>query len=307
MTGLAHRALLYGGQDDVLDVTVPFLRAGLETDEAILAVLPVSHIEALRDVFGSDADAIRFADATAWYEHPVRTIAAFDDFARSKAPRRLRALAEPVWRGHSPVETVEWHRYEAVANVAFAHYGAQAICLYDRHRLDDEVISGARRTHPEVIDRGGARSSGAFVEPNAFNVECDRSPLPPPGGAVDSLPIATVDDLHDLRTFVSERARRHGQADGPLGNLLIAVTEVATNALRHGTPPIELRVWVEDAALMCEVIDHGHWSHDALLGLLPPQSAAAGGFGLWAARMLVDVVHVRTGGSGTVVRLRTAL
>ncbi|MBC6457995.1 sensor histidine kinase [Actinomadura sp. HBU206391] len=312
MTPLVHRALLYGGQDDILDVTVPFLRSGLESGEAILAVIPSVHIEALRDTFGDDAEAMTFIDAADWYEHPVRTVAAYNDFVHEAAPRRVRALAEPIWHGRSPVQTVEWQRYESVVNVAFTGFGAQVICLYDKVRLDSEIISAALRTHPEVADggrpgSGAARSSDAFVDPAAFNAECDSSPLPPPAGAVESLPIAREDDLHELRAFVTERARRHRQADASLSNLLVAVTEIATNALRHGTPPVTLRVWAEDTDLVCEVADHGQWDRHALLGFLPPKSATAGGFGLWAARMLVDVAQVRSGGSGTVVRLHTAL
>jgi anti-sigma regulatory factor (Ser/Thr protein kinase) len=307
MTPLVHRALLYGGQDDLLDVTVPFLRSGLEAEEAILAVIPPAHVQALRDTFGADAEKMKFIDAAELYTHPVRTVAAYSDFVREEAPRPVRALAEPIWHGRTPAETVEWQRYESVVNVAFAGLGAQVICLYDKHRLDDEILSAARRTHPEVIDRDGARSSGAFVEPAAFNSECDRTPLPPPAGGVESLHITAEDDLHELRAFITERARRHGQSDGTLSNLLVALTEIATNALRHGAPPVALRVWTEQADLVCEIADHGIWNRDTLTGHLPPKSATAGGFGLWAARMLVDVVQVRSGGSGTVVRLRTGL
>jgi anti-sigma regulatory factor (Ser/Thr protein kinase) len=308
MTPLVHRALLYDGEDDIIDVTVPFLRSGLEAEEAILAVVPPAHVHTLRDAFGTDAEKMEFIDAADWYTHPVRTIAAYSDFVREAAPRPVRALTELVWHGRTPVQTMEWQRYESVVNVAFAGLPVQVICLYDRHRLDGEVLSAARRTHSELVDGGGTRSSGAFVEATAFNAECDRTPLPPPpAGGVESLAVATEDDLHELRAFVAERARRHGQADDTLSRLLVAVTEIATNALRHGIPPVALRVWIQDTDLVCEVADHGNWNRDALLGLLPPKSAMAGGFGLWAARMLVDVVQVRSGGAGTVVRLRAAL
>jgi anti-sigma regulatory factor (Ser/Thr protein kinase) len=302
-----HRALLYGRPEEFLSVTVPFLQAGLETDDAILAVVPAANIEALRDTLGSDAEAMRFVDAAGWYRNPVRTIAAYNDFAEASAPRRVRALAEPVWHGLSAAETVEWQRYESIVNVAFSGLGAQVICLYDKLRLDQDVLSAARRTHPETVDGDGPPNGDDFVQPAAFNIECDRRPLPPPPGTTDVQPIETEDALCELRTFVAERAERRGMARDPLNNLLVAVTEIATNALRHGTPPIRVRVWTEQTDLVCEVVDQGHWNRNALLGLLPPESAAAGGFGLWAARMLVDLMQVRTGATGTVVRLRSGL
>jgi hypothetical protein len=64
-------------------------------------------------------------------------------------------------------------------------------------------------------------------------------------------------------------------------------------------------VWAEDTDLVCEVTDAGHWDRDPLTDFLPPESAASGAFGLWAARILVDLVQVRTGPMGTVVRLRS--
>ena len=84
--------------------------------------------------------------------------------------------------------------------------------------------------------------------------------------------------------------------------LLVAVTEVVTNAMRHGEPPIVLRMWPEpDAAggaLVCEVADEGRWPPGAGYGLLPPRpagTAPGSRFGLWAVRLLCATVQIRTG------------
>jgi anti-sigma regulatory factor (Ser/Thr protein kinase) len=305
VTPLVHRALMYGSREDLLSVTVPFLREGLESDDAILAVVPAVTIEALRDTLGRDADAMLFMDAGTWYQHPVRTIAAYNDFANASAPRRVRALAEPAWHGRSPCETVEWQRYESIVNVAFTGFVAQVICLYDHRRLSPEVLSAARSTHPEVVGGHDVEDGDGFVDPAVFNARCDRHPLAPAKAAVESRAIETEDGLHDLRAFVAGHAEHRRMAPEPLGNLLMAVTEVATNALRHGKSPATLRMWAEETDLVCEVADQGHWDRDPLTGFVPPASAAAAGFGLWGARMLVDLVQVRTGTGGTVVRLRT--
>jgi signal transduction histidine kinase len=57
-----------------------------------------------------------------------------------------------------------------------------------------------------------------------------------------------------------------------LGNLLMAVTEAATNAIKHGTPPASVRLWTAAGYLVCEITDHGQWEPGALLGLIPPAS-----------------------------------
>src|SRR5436305_10286303 len=82
--------------------------------------------------------------------------------------------------------------------------------------------------------------------------------------------------------------------------LLMSITEVATNALRHGEPPIVLRLWIdqEPAALVCEISNAGHWRPAPGFGLVPPVSTAPSRFGMWAVRLLCSIVQVRTGRSG---------
>ncbi|MFV2174856.1 ATP-binding protein [Actinomadura sp. LOL_011] len=135
---------------------------------------------------------------------------------------------------------------------------------------------------------------------------------PPPVHA-DELKIDRP-DLYWLRAYVAEYARRTPLPDEDLQRLLVAVTEVVTNAERHGAPPIVLRMWTDgarfDPAFVCEVADGGRWPPDAGFGLVPPRRSEAGTcgrFGLWAVRLLCSLVQIRTGPAGTVVRLRLAL
>jgi anti-sigma regulatory factor (Ser/Thr protein kinase) len=302
---LVHRALVYGNDTEYLATAIPFLRAALAAGDVMLAVVPQRRIDTLREELGADSAKVQFVDATTWYEHPIRTIAAYDEFVRGHASRRLSALTEPFCRDRTALEIVEWMRYEAVVNAVFGGSGARALCAYDRNAVPPAVIASARRTHTEMVEGGATRPSRDYTDPGRVSASCDRTPLPRPP-CFESMPIEST-DLLSVRTFVAEQATRHGLPNGALSGLLVAVTEVATNAVRHGTPPIAVRVWADDGDLVCEVADCGFWHPAELLGFLPPESASAGGFGLWGVRMLTDLVQVRTNWDGTVVRLRSRL
>jgi len=304
---LVHRALLYGGEDEFLSAAVPFLQEGLGESDHVLAVVPPMNEIALRDMLGTDMNDVQFINSLDFYLHPVRTIAAYNDVVQGVAPRRLRALAEPNWQGRSALETSEWGRYEAIVNAAFSKSGAQVICPYDRRKISNQVLKGCMRTHPELLEGGYYPAyNNDYTVPEAYNSNVDRETLAAAPAGVDRFLIESA-DLSPVRAFITERATRRQMSPANLNNLLIAANEVATNAVTHGTPPIELMVWVHDGSLICEVADIGLWHPEDLVGFLPPETANSIGFGLWGARMLVDLIQVRAGFNGTRVRITTAL
>lgn len=304
---LVHQALLYGGEDEFLEATVPFLRSGLEDDGAVLAVVAEAHIMALKGTMGRDCTPVTFVPAPAFYDHPVRTIAAYSKIVHQSHPKRVWALAEPVWHGLTQAQANEWKRYEAIVNAAFDTSGAQVICAYDMRCTTDDVLESTSRTHPVLMEGQGPHRSRDYRQPKDFSVNGDREPLPPPAVCPDVLPLnESLTCLRTLRAFLTERAGHLGLRRELTSSFLMAVDEVATNAILHGAPPMEARIWPEKRALLCEVADFGHWRPDALIGYLPRETGM-GNFGLWGVRLLADSVQVRTGWSGTVVRLTFAL
>lgn len=116
----------------------------------------------------------------------------------------------------------------------------------------------------------------------------------------------TVDHLPGVRRFVATHARKCGLDEDAVGDLVIAVNEIATNGVRHGSPMAELRMWTADGRVYAEVRDEGHWvPSDA--GDEPPASDAEGGMGLWVTRQICSAVHITTGEQGTVVRVEMPL
>ena len=83
---------------------------------------------------------------------------------------------------------------------------------------------------------------------------------------------------------------------------MLAVNEVATNSVRHGGGRGMLRIWQEPDALICEVRDGGRID-DPLAGRRRPGGAQIGGYGLWLANQVCDLVQVRSYADGSAVRV----
>ncbi|TDE33094.1 sensor histidine kinase [Actinomadura sp. 6K520] len=301
---MEHRAFLYRGADEYLSVTVPYLESGLASDQSVIAVVPEPNLTALRDVFAGSGRRIRFFDSAEFYRHPVRTLRDYQAVVKQSAPRRVCALAEPVWEGWDERQMLEWIRYESLINVVFAGSGARALCPYDTGTLPPRVVAEAKRTHPLLLSPGHEGENHEYVEPATFGAGCDRRPRPARPRDAEYLPVDGA-DLHLLRAFVGERAARHGLAKRPARNLVTAANEVAANALQHGTPPAGLWIWRDGDDVVCEIGDSGFWHPppDSLTGFIPPDTALQRGFGLWTVRLLVDLMEIRTGWEGTFVRL----
>jgi anti-sigma regulatory factor (Ser/Thr protein kinase) len=66
-----------------------------------------------------------------------------------------------------------------------------------------------------------------------------------------------ADSLYALRAAVAAHASQAGLPLGRADDLVIAVHELAANAVRHGAGHGRLRVWQTDQALLCEIADDG--------------------------------------------------
>lgn len=313
MSGTGRHSLLpYRSTAELLDGAIPFLRDGVRAEGAVLVIADASGVRRIQEGLGPDAARVEYADARTWYSHPVRTTDTCLSFIRERdrAGRPVRILGEPVWPGCAPMERIEWERIEALTNIICAETGAEVVCAYDQRRAGTDVLQNAMFTHPEIITTGGRQASPRYVDPWDFTTACDEPPLPPRPESAICVPVPNT-DLHVLRAFVAEEARLHGLPDDAIYRLVSALTEVATNAVRHGAPPILLRLWAEKGPgngqdlLVCEVTDTGVWSPPEGLGFFPPEPPDHQDFGLWAVRLLCSAVQVRAGLSGTTVRLHS--
>src|SRR5512140_1793482 len=65
------------------------------------------------------------------------------------------------------------------------------------------------------------------------------------------------DSLYALRAAVAAHGSRAGLPEGRTRDLVLAVHELAANAVRHGAGEGRLRLWAAQDAVRCEVTDEG--------------------------------------------------
>jgi anti-sigma regulatory factor (Ser/Thr protein kinase) len=294
----SHEALLYDGPDELLAGTLPFIREGLQREEAILIALGAPKVARLREALGADAERVEFTDMAVLGHNPARIIPAWHHFL-ARHDRPVRGIGEPIWPGRSGPELVECQLHEALLNVAFADIqGFGLLCPYDVAGLDESVVHEARCSHPLVNEQ----PSRAFRVAERL-LEPFESPLPPPPAQARLLGFE-LDSLGDVRSLTRSCAAELGpeRAD----DLVLAVAELAANSVRHGGGRGILRIWRAGDTLVCEVRDRGRID-DPLVGRRAPESSQIGGRGLWIANAVCDLVQLRTTALGTAVRVHMAV
>ncbi|MBZ4015021.1 ATP-binding protein [Streptomyces purpurogeneiscleroticus] len=111
--------------------------------------------------------------------------------------------------------------------------------------------------------------------------------------------------LPQVRLLVEECAAREGLAEPRRGEFVLAVDEVAGNAVEHagGSGRLVLRRVGDE--LECLVIDSGPGFTEAVIPeLLPGLDGAPTGRGLWMARLVADRLSIAAGtAAGAVVTL----
>ena len=302
----AHSALFYGEPDEFVAGIEPFLSEGLAAGDHVIVGVTPDKQRWLREALGADAQAVEWVDAGALYgRNGVMFTAVHELLRRHATPGRgrLRLVAEQDFAARDVEDARAYMRYEAIANVVYRDFDAAVLCPYDGARLPDRILDAARKTHPEVATRGRAHASIAFTDPRAYVRRHSRVVEPP--ARAHRLALERSEDLASARAMVRTHARSAGLDRAGAEDTALAVTEVATNALRHGEPPCTLAVYVADDRLVCQVRDAGA-GPDPLAGYLPPVGGASG-YGLWLAHQLCDTVEVTSEEDGTTVSLRTRL
>jgi anti-sigma regulatory factor (Ser/Thr protein kinase) len=144
-----------------------------------------------------------------------------------------------------------------------------------------------------------ARSSAYFPDPPSRSV-----PLPSPTN--DAMYHTYRSDLSQVRALVLKHAREAGLAEGRANDLVLAVSEVAANTLRHTQSSGTLAIWHDEDEVVCEIHDEGTIA-DPHVGRRRPAPDANGGHGLWIVRQVCDLVELNSDATGTIVRMHMSL
>jgi anti-sigma regulatory factor (Ser/Thr protein kinase) len=109
-------------------------------------------------------------------------------------------------------------------------------------------------------------------------------------------------DLSKVRALVMQQARGAGLTEGRANDLVLAVSEVAANTLRHTDSSGTLVIWHDPSEIVCEIHDEGKIT-DPTAGQRRPAADATGGHGLWLVRQVCDLVELRSDATGTTIRM----
>ena len=300
---LRHVGFFYRTMDEYARTVAAFLRAGIAVGEPAFAAVPPGKLGVIMDALGSDARHIGFADMTLLGRNPAWIIPRVREFTGRHAGRRVRYLDEPIWASRNAAELREATRHEALINLAFAAADAEILCPYDAAELDPAILADARRTHPALLTEGRLGVSPGYAVPFRIPSSCSLPLSPPPRGAMFH-PYRS--NLSEVRALVLEHARAAGLPEARANDLVLAVSEVAANTLRHTSSDGTLTIWHDRAEIVCEVRDKGIIT-DPLAGRRRPPQDANGGHGLWLVHQVCDLVELRSDTSGTTVRMHMAI
>lgn len=293
----AHLALLYATDAEYVEAVGVFVREGVERGEPVLLALPGERLALLRSVLDATAPAVATADMRDLGRNPRRIIPAIRSFLDAHPRRPARFVGEPIWDGRTAAEIHEAEIHEALLNRAFAGAEVTILCPYSTG-LADGVLAEAAANHPGLIDASRARPSREYREGGLSPRYHEPLARPPAGAAVIDFGLPMLGDVRRLTARVAGEA---GLRDDRLDDYVLAVNEVATNSVRHATPPASLAVWHAGDLIVSQISDGGRLA-DPLVGRLA-NGEGGRGRGLPLVDRLCDLVEIRSTDEGTTVQL----
>jgi anti-sigma regulatory factor (Ser/Thr protein kinase) len=301
-----HQALIYGSVGELRAAAVPFLTEGLAAGQAVVLVCRSPLTREIVTAIGRDA-SVRVVDPAEIFTGSARAVAALRRLALDcdGSSAGVRIVGSVPFEG-SPDGFREWGRYEAAVNVALAPLRLSSICAYDKRDVPKPVRAIIGRTHPFIRTPRAVQASPHFLDPATF-VRLTTPDVPDPAErAAPDVDMPAIEDVYDLAEARS--AIRGALARAPVGGLTVgdftaAAGELLANAVQHGRPAVQLRLWIRPDRLVCTVHDRGPGFDDPLAGYIPPPDAAErGGAGLWLARQTCDSLDMRQDRNGFRVR-----
>jgi anti-sigma regulatory factor (Ser/Thr protein kinase) len=301
-----HDALFFESTDELVDGAVPFLMEGLAAGEAAVIATGAGTAEVLRDAMNGDPRVHVLERGDVYRARTPSAISTFRRLAENRVAdgvARVRVVGE-VDFGPAERDWLEWQRYESVINEALADWPIWGLCVFDAQRLPQPVLDSALHTHSSLVTTEGRRPNPAFVPPRDY---LRALPVPPEPleSTTPRLDAPDVADFIGLRHAVAAELATVPAPRDLIEDFLLAVDEMTSNALRHGGPPVGLRLWIGPDRVVCTIVDHGPGWDDPFAGYGPAHGAdlSRGGMGLWLARQLCDHVDISADADGVRVRL----
>lgn len=286
-----HVAVVHDGPDELAQELAGPVREGLAAGDRVLVCLGSLAWERLAARIGPPAGEVVVMPQDARYTTPGAAMAALHRFVDES----LAGGARAAWSiGTLPLDGTSdddrWWRYEEAVHDVLGHQPLHAICSYDLATATPAQLAAARHTH----DRLEGRVEAPIVHGVAAVPEV--SPATPAGPPTI---VMTGDDAGAVRRNLVaacgelDKARRT--------ELALLASELVTNGIRHGRPPVRVRAWSLPREVVVEVSDGGDGVGDAYPDLRAPHGGSNGGFGLWLVGQVAHRLTLARDGGRTVV------
>ncbi|MBF9133359.1 sensor histidine kinase [Plantactinospora sp. S1510] len=301
--GYYHEAVCYRSDAELLAVAVPFLLGGVAAGEPTVVSFGARNEALVRAALPADAP-VTFLTGGDMYARPAVAIKAYRQLLAehvADGARQIRIIGEvprvalgPTWDW--------WARYESAINQVYDEFPLWSMCAYDTRITPAPVLSDIMRTHPQVATADGRHvPSDTYTDPTAYLTETRT--LPPD-------PLQWTEPVIELTDPTPAQARhavygadRGGLSIDDVEDLVVAVSETVTNALRYGRPPVRLRLWAGEDRITVTVTDGGTGPKDPFAGLVPASNGSSGGLGLWITYQSCGHVALHRGPDSFTVRL----
>jgi anti-sigma regulatory factor (Ser/Thr protein kinase) len=298
---LVHAAAIYDSDEAFLAMVVPFLRAGVAAGEPTLLRVEPHRQQLVRDALG-DVSGLTLLPDEARGDHPIVTLGHNDGLFRrhlDDGAAQVRMLSDVPVNGHGAPWS-GWARYEAVMNHVFGRLPLVAVCPYDTRSTPPDVLDDVERTHQRLLTADGVdRVNPRFVEPDAFLAERDGVEVDPLEHGRPDMELAGPTPS-TARAALAAVARTTALDRETAENLVFAASEIVTNAVVHGRPPVVLRAWSTLDRVAVAITDRGSGPADPFSGYLRDPGGA---LGLWLARQLCTCVTMVREPAAFTVRL----
>ncbi|MFI7577709.1 anti-sigma factor RsbA family regulatory protein [Micromonospora sp. NPDC049497] len=301
--GYYHVGLHYDTDDELLAVVVPFLLGGVEAGEPTFVALGERTGGLVRAALPAGS-GVRFLPGGEVYARPAAAIRAY----RELLAEQVAAGAEQIRIvGEVPTPAFDatwdwWARYESAINHAYDDFPLWGVCAYDTRTTPAAVLADVARTHPRFATADGLHvPSDGWTAPDTFLREA--RPIPPDPIQETPPTVVLVEPTPaEARSAVYDADRGQLKEDD-VEDLVVAVSEIVTNALRHGRSPVRLRLWAGDDRIVVSVSDAGPGPLDPYAGLLPVSDGSPGGLGLWITYQSCSHVSLHRGPDGFTLRM----
>ncbi len=306
--GTVHRAVACSGPEHQAESLCAPLATALERGDHTLAVVDARCRAELDHRLGPDA-GIEFREPEQMYTAPPFTVAtrwarSARAAARAGDGARLVTVGQRI-DGLPGTDPGYWVRLDVALGRVLCGLPVTMLCCFD----DTE---GGRDEAGEMHDTllvDGREVPSATRRDDRELLDDHPQPLPVDLGP----PLLETDvdlaGLARMRRLVRDEAVLSGLGPFRASDLVLAINEIVSNGVEHGSGLPRLRVWRAGSDLVGEVRDAVS-TPLPFPGMIAPPAAGTRGRGLWLASELTDVLQVWTAdddpgcAAGMVVRVR---